>query len=188
VAIVIYSEYGTLLEQRLMTGFETGSAETVSSGRTAIWTSALQEMASVPISFVTGMGWEAYYQTIGHRLATHNVYLDRLYNLGLIGLTLFISLHIAAVFALRRGVPTADPEARPYIVSAIIGMISFMVAMLFTDLQGAATYMWAYVGLALRVVSSEHSALDQDTDLRGNNRRSRLATKSAIRPMSVTPK
>jgi O-antigen ligase len=185
---VVYSEYGSLLRERLMTGLETGSAESVSSGRTAIWAAAMRDMANAPMSVVTGLGWETYFQGLGRKLATHNVFLDRLYNLGLIGLTLFVAFHVAAILILRRGVSDADTAARPYVVAAVIGLISFMVAMLFTDLQIAGTYMWAYVGLALRAVSPQELASAQDAPFPETRRRMRLDTNTATRPISATPK
>jgi O-antigen ligase len=188
VAAVAYSEFGALLSERLTTGLETGSAESVSSGRTAIWTTAVKEMLDAPISFVSGLGWETYFQTSGRRLATHNVYLDRLYNLGSIGLVLFLLPYVFAVTTLRRGIESAEPQFRPYLIATVIGLSSFVIAMVFTDLQGAATYMWAYVGAALRVATPRDEKLASETGAHANNRRNLPQANPATRPMSATPK
>ena len=149
--VVLSTDFGYLLETRLSTGLATGDVETMSSGRTAIWSAALREMANYPISFVTGLGWEAYYQTIGHRYATHSIYLDRFYNLGVIGLALFVLGFVNAVAIVRSGLDRCPKEAAPFLIATVIGMISFMIAMAFSDIHGAATYVWAFIGLALRI-------------------------------------
>lgn len=158
---VFSTEFGYLLEERMTRGVTTGDVETLSSGRTAIWTAALREMADYPVSFISGLGWEAYFQTIGHRYATHSVYLDRFYNLGLIGLILFTYSFAGAAAIARRGLATAPTElAPPFIMATVIGIAAFMVAMAFSDIHGAALYVWAMVGVALRVVCSSPNHAD----------------------------
>lgn len=154
VVVVLSTEYEYLLETRLTQGLGTGSVEKLSSGRTAIWQAAMQEMSVYPLSYVTGLGWEAYYETVGHRFATHSVYLDRFYNLGIIGLTLFIFTFASTLAVARRGLQAAPPESMPYLVATVIGMAAFIIAMAFSDIHGAATYIWAYTGIALRMAVS----------------------------------
>jgi O-antigen ligase len=108
-------------------------------------------MAEYPLSFVTGLGWEAYYQTIGNRYATHSVYLDRLYNLGTVGLALFMTSYVSAIAKARRALRNAPDEAAPFLMATVIGMTSFMIAMAFSDINEAATYVWTFAGLAMRV-------------------------------------
>jgi O-antigen ligase len=151
VLVVLSTDFGYLLQTRLATGLATGDLETLSSGRSAIWGAAWREMAEYPLSFVTGLGWEAYYQTIGNRYATHSVYLDRLYNLGIVGLALFMASYVSAIAKARRALWNAPHEAAPFLMATVIGMTSFMIAMAFSDIHGAATYIWAFAGLAMRV-------------------------------------
>jgi O-antigen ligase len=158
---VFSTEFGYLLEERMTRGVTTGDVETLSSGRTAIWTAALREMADYPVSFISGLGWEAYFQTIGHRYATHSVYLDRFYNLGLIGLILFTYSFAGAAAIARRGLATPPTDqAPPFIMATVIGIAAFMIAMAFSDIHGAALYVWAMVGVALRVASSSPASQD----------------------------
>ena len=152
---VFSTDFGYLLEERMTRGVTTGNIETLSSGRTAIWSAAIGEMAERPLSFITGLGWEAYFQTIGHRYATHSVYLDRFYNLGLIGLTLFTYSFAGAAAIARRGLATVATErAPPFLMATVIGIAAFMIAMAFSDIHGAALYVWAIMGVALRVACS----------------------------------
>lgn len=55
-----------------------------SSGRTAVWSYALEKMADQPVSILTGFGWNAY-EASNFALDVHSHYLNYLYNLGLIG-------------------------------------------------------------------------------------------------------
>jgi O-antigen ligase len=82
------------------------------------------------------------------------MYLDRLYNLGIIGLTLFALSFVNAIATARKGLRSASKEAAPFLMATIIGLTSFMIAMAFTDMEAAALYIWAYAGLALRIAIS----------------------------------
>jgi O-antigen ligase len=146
-------------------------------------------MADSPLSFVTGLGWETYFQTAGQRYATHNVYLDRLYNLGLIGVLLFTLSYASAIIIARNGIRHAPKEAVPYLMATVIGMLSFMVAMLFADLQGSASYVWAYTALALRIAVAGSETEKAAANVQRPERRwTRDQAKPATRPMSATPK
>lgn len=152
---VLSTEFGYLLETRMTRGVDSGDVETLSSGRTAIWSAAIREMAEHPLSYISGLGWESYFQTIGHRYATHSVYLDRFYNLGLIGLTLFIYSFAGAAAVARRGLATITAQgATPFLMATVFGIAAFTIAMAFSDIHGAALYAWALMGIALRVACS----------------------------------
>lgn len=189
VVVVLSTDFATVLQERMSTGLQTGELQNISSGRTRIWGDALSDMADQPMSFITGLGWETYFQSVGRRYATHNVFLDRLYNLGLIGLILFTLSYVSAIFIIRNSIGRAPKESAPYLMATVIGMIALMVSMLFADLQSAASYSWAYAGLALRVAVSSSSAAGSPLDPQGfDNRRVRDQTNLATRPMSATPR
>ena len=188
IVIVLSTDFGTILQERMSTGLQTGDLQSVSSGRTRFWTDALGDMAEYPMSFITGLGWEAYFQSIGRRYATHNVYLDRLYNLGLIGLTLFTLSYVSAILIIRNSIVRAPKEAVPYLMATVIGMLALMASMMFADLQSAASYSWAYAGLALRVAISASVPSNPPIEPQSlDKRRTRDRTNFATRPMSLTP-
>ena len=162
IAVVLSTDYGSRIEARLSTGMATGDVETLSSGRTAFWSAALGKMAEHPISFLTGLGWEAFYQTIGHHYATHSVYIDRLYNLGAIGLALCLFSYTNAIITARRGLNSASDQVAPFLIAAIVGMASFMIAMAFSDIHGAALYVWPYMALVLRLAVSSPTPQRED--------------------------
>jgi O-antigen ligase len=181
--VVLSSDFRYVLEARLSTGLDTGNLEQISSGRTRFWLEALRRMAEHPVTYFIGYGWEAYYQTMGYRVATHNVYLDRFYNLGAIGLTMFLLIYVNAVGIVRRALKSAPEPTKPFLMALVFGMASFLIAITFADLEEAATYIWAYAGLALRLaVASRVPQRDNDRPW------SRDQTKLTTRPMSATPK
>jgi hypothetical protein len=148
---VISTEFGQVLTERITKGVGSGSLQSLSSGRTAIWSAAWREMAEYPLSFITGMGWESYYQKSGYRFATHSVYLDRIYNLGIIGLGLYILPFLNTISTARRAIESAPTEVSAMLLATIMGLLSFMIAMAFSDIHGAALYVWAFCGLAMRI-------------------------------------
>jgi O-antigen ligase len=189
VLVVLSTDFEYLLQTRLSTGIATGNVETLSSGRTAFWTAALRSMAEYPLSFVTGLGWEEYYQGVGHHFATHSVYVDLLYNLGIIGLTLFVLSFVNAIAIARRGLRDAPEQAAPFLMAMVIGMTSFMIAMAFSDLELAAMFVWAFAGLGLRVaVASSADANRLSGPQRVDLPWSRDQTKPTTRPTSATPR
>jgi O-antigen ligase len=151
VLVILSTDFGALLESRMSTGIATGDVQAISSGRTAIWYAAWQQLAVYPVALITGMGWETYFQSVGHRYATHSVYLDRLYNLGIIGLALFVVSFVNAIVIARRGLRHSPEQAAPMLIATVIGLIAFMIAMAFSDIHGAAIYVWAFTGVALRI-------------------------------------
>lgn len=188
VLVVMSTEFGTMLEQRLSTGLDTGSLETISSGRTTIWLKAFREMADHPHSFITGLGWESYFQTIGHRYATHNVYLDRLYNLGMIGLVLYLLTFISAIWITRRGIERADDSTQPFLIATVTGLMAILFSMAFTDIESTTIYVWAFTGLALRiaVLGTVQNATEKEAQSI-DSRLIRAKANAATRPMSNTP-
>jgi hypothetical protein len=152
--VLMATNFGDLVVNRMTHGIGTTDAHVLSSGRSTIWGKALREMMEFPSSFITGFGWEQYYQRPGHRLATHSVYIDRLYNLGLIGLALFIIPFLNAMAAARRALGVAPAAVAPYLIALHFALAAWIVAMAFSDIEGSATYVWAWTGVALRLAAA----------------------------------
>ena len=132
-------------------GLGSGDLRTLTSGRSENWSKILGDMMANPQTFATGFGWELLYQRVGHRHGTHNVYIDYLYSLGLIGLCLYVAPFINSIALARRKVKEAAEEAAPFLIALVFGMTSFMVAMTFSNVYMAATYTWAMTGASLRL-------------------------------------
>ena len=152
IAVVSLSAtYLELLQDRVLgLSFDSDAAE-ATSGRTMIWGTALKEMMQAPWTFFTGYGFDVY-STMGFEYAPHNTYLGLLFNLGLPGLVAFLLIIVQAVLAARNAAESASPTARAYLISFVVGFIALCVAIFFVELHEPWLYVWAYTGLAMRVV------------------------------------
>src|SRR5262249_35064820 len=81
--------------------------------------------------------------------ATHNYYLDLLFNLGLIGLLAFVAILYQAVRTARAAVDLASEEMRPFMIALVFGMLGLGVNIMFTNLSKAWPYIWMYMGMTL---------------------------------------
>jgi len=143
-----------------------GDAHTLTTGRSTLWTRAISVMLEQPISFLVGYGWNAYDSFREFRLSVHNAYLNYLFNLGFVGLALFVSVLAAVLVNLRRGVSHASDTMKVYLVAAVFGVTSICVNLLFGEIYNTALLMWAFVGVALRlaVAAYDQQAAFAETD------------------------
>ena len=133
-----------------------GSTHVATSGRSTIWTNAIRAMLENPITFITGTGYNAYETSRQFYAATHNHYLNYLYNLGVIGLFLFVYVFIAILLTARSSIEYADQSARPFLIAAIVGLIGFMFTQLFGEYKGSGILAWAYLGVIMRLSVSSN--------------------------------
>jgi O-antigen ligase len=149
VTSVIALGFGDLLYQRVVGGMS-GDIEGISSGRTAIWATALEAMFETPITLITGFGWMAY-NSMPFRFAAHNHYLANWFNLGLIGLSISVLLFVIPIRMARRALTSATPEARAALMGFIAAAIAVATAVFFVELYLPWQYFWAYAGIAMRL-------------------------------------
>ena len=154
VAVAIAIGYTELFQDRL--GRFEGSTHVATSGRSTIWTNAIRAMLENPITFITGTGYNAYETSRQFYAATHNHYLNYLYNLGVIGLFLFVYVFIATLLTARSSIEYADQSARPFLVAAIVGLFGFMFTQLFGEYKGSGILTWAYLGVIMRLSVSSN--------------------------------
>jgi hypothetical protein len=150
IALLLFSDFGEVLQTRMTHGLDTGDTTTMTSGRSQNWSNILAEMFEYPVTFLTGFGWEAFFHSVGSHRATHSVYVDRLYNLGLIGLTLTLVVYFNAIAVARRALHGASAEVAPFMMALVFALAGFMIAITFSDIE-AATYTWGCTGVALRL-------------------------------------
>lgn len=148
--------YGELLLDRFGQ-FSSGSLNTASSGRIMIWLTALESMAENPVTFITGYGWDAY-DAFYFRYGTHNAYLGILFDLGLIGLVLMLLTFVNILRAARAALRYASPDGRPFLMAFIFGFLSLLASIFFGTLQSSWLYVWAFVGISLRLAVAEKEA------------------------------
>jgi O-antigen ligase len=120
-----------------------------SSGRTDIWMQALSEMMANPVTLITGFGWNVY-STMPTIFAMHNTYLDQWFNLGLLGLGVYVFIIYLTVKTAKQAAEQAGPPLRADLIAYIFGMLGLAVSVFFGNLYTSKPYIWMYVGLSMR--------------------------------------
>lgn len=124
------------------------------SGRNVIWGRLLGRMIEHPITFVTGFGWYAYETSDYYGINTHNTYLTFLYNLGVIGLVLYGALATNIIRVARAVLDRAGPDATQWIMALTFGFTGLSISLFFLNFF-SWLYVWAYVGVSLRLAISQ---------------------------------
>jgi len=150
VAVIASTQYGELLYERVLRQSFSGNSFDASSGRTETWMRILQDMASQPITFITGFGWDVYIY-LGRPYISHNHYLGEWFELGLIGIGSYIFIFVRSVRYALQAVAVAEERWRPQLIAFGFGIMGLAIAICFVNLFQAWAYVWAYVGLALRI-------------------------------------
>ena len=153
VTAAIGVRYGDLFYDRFVGKADLENLEHSSSGRTENWSTALGTQAEKPGAFVWGVGWSSYKLMFDNR-ASHNTYIGYLFELGAIGLVLFLALLAALFRVTRRAIGLAPPEQRIELMLFVFGFFSLLISVFFVNLYKPWLFVWAYVGLMMRVASS----------------------------------
>jgi O-antigen ligase len=149
VAVAIAAGYADVFLDR----FERfgGSSHVATSGRSTIWTTAIKAMIENPLSFVTGYGFNAYISSRSFYAATHNVYLTYLYDLGCIGLFLYVAIFARIIGTAKATIANAPDDLKRYFLAAIFGLCGFMVSIFFSEYHASGYLLWAYLGVVMRL-------------------------------------
>lgn len=146
---VAYWQYGDLLSHRFVTASTTGDLETVSSGRTWIWSQGFSDLSTHPIALVIGFGWNTFLNQVG--MDAHSTYLRFAYELGVIGLSLYLFLLAQIFLVIRRGAGCANDRLRPLLVAYLVGYLAMFVALFFVSLYKPWYFIWAYTGVIAKL-------------------------------------
>lgn len=130
-------------------GIGTMGMSEASSGRTDIWAQALNEMMAYPVSLITGFGWNVY-STMPTIFAMHNTYLDQWFNLGLLGVAVYVIILYNTIATARRAAKLAQPPMQTDMIAYVFGMMALAVTIFFGNLYTSKPYIWMYVGLTMR--------------------------------------
>jgi O-antigen ligase len=139
-----------LVSERIEQSTSTEDLDRLSSGRTAIWRATILVQAENPGSFLYGNGWNSHEQS-GIWKSTHNTYLLRLFELGVIGLVMFVALLVAIVQQVRVLVQRTEGKERILMSGVAFGWFGVIVAILFVDLYTPWFYIWSFLGMSLRI-------------------------------------
>ncbi len=138
-----------IIAERLFGQSQAASVEEISSGRTGLWIRILLVMMNHPVSFITGFGWDVY-SVMAFPLATHNYYLDAWFNLGLVGVAMFLLIMRRTISDALQAAALASPALRPLFPACVFALVILMVGICFANLYQPWPYIWMYVGTMLR--------------------------------------
>lgn len=148
VFVIIFAIFNADLLLGRIEKTASGNIYVASSGRIEIWTAAILVMLEWPLSFLVGYGWNTF-ESSGIWKSAHNEYLDRWYELGVIGLVLFIALLHAILIRARRRLANADPELRKIMIGYVFSMSIVVVNIFFSGLPDPWTLIWIATGLVM---------------------------------------
>jgi O-antigen ligase len=123
---------------------------TRSGDRTTVWLQGINRMMNHPLTLLTGFGWDAY-SVMGIFYVTHNYYLLLWFELGVIGVVSYCVIIRRAALTARAAAEIAPAELRAYLVAFIFGMCCVSVAVFFSLLYKPWLYIWAYIGITMRL-------------------------------------
>jgi O-antigen ligase len=152
VVVMSFSQYGGLLTERVFGQTSNIDVTEASSGRSEIWLNLFATMAHMPITFITGYGWDVYW-SFPFRFSPHNHYFSLWFNLGLVGLVAGGYLLFGAIGRARRASLVAEPALRRQLVAFVIGATSVCGAVFFVELHDPWIYFWMYTGVVMRLVT-----------------------------------
>ena len=128
------------------------SIDRMSSGRTDTWSRALTMMSQAPTTVITGFGWHAYATLFLGYGDPHNVYLQYLFNLGLIGLSLFLFIIVWVYRFTLKGLKNADAQTRPLFIGFLMGWLAVLGSVFFVGLYLPWLFIWACTGTIVRLL------------------------------------
>ena len=149
IASVAVPQVGHLIVSRLLGAAGSVDLASASQGRTDIWMTAISEMMSQPLTLLTGFGWNIYDSRFLY--VTHNQYLDQWFNLGIVGVGVFVIILVHSVRTARAAIDVATAEFRPYMIALVFGVVALAVNVLFTNLSKPWPYIWLYLGMSMRI-------------------------------------
>lgn len=156
-AVIAYQNPEGFLEKISVSGKTLDSA---SSGRIDFWRQSLTMMSYWPMSFISGYGWNAYTNLFVGYGDPHNTYLNYLFNLGAIGLLLYIFIVAWIVQYAVRSLDSVSSDGKPLVLGFLMGFLSLHIALFFVGLYAPWLFIWAITGAALRLVVEDRRSAD----------------------------
>lgn len=147
ILVVAFTQFSEVLDSRIERT-TAGDVRTVSAGRIDIWSEALSKMADNPESFVFGKGWNSI--RLHMDKSSHNMYLGILFELGAIGVGLYVALLYLLLKIFRSGLRSAEGPTRTYLIAVIFALCAVIVSTAFSELFRPWLLIWAFIGLMLR--------------------------------------
>jgi len=131
------------------------SLDRISSGRLDMWERLLTKMSYWPVSFITGYGWNSYRALIGIHGDPHNTYLLLWFNLGLIGLGLYLSIVVWVIRFAVKSLSYISDSLKPLVIGFITGFLAIHIGVFFVTMYTSWLFIWGLTGTMLRVIVDE---------------------------------
>jgi O-antigen ligase len=146
--LLVNMKFGGILTDRVIEMLQ--DPVTRSGDRTSIWLQGISRMMNHPLTLLTGFGWDSY-SVMGFFYATHNYYLLLWFELGIVGVLSYVAIIRAIVVTARSAAEVASAELKAYLVAFIFGICFVSVALFFSLLFKPWLYIWAYIGMTMRL-------------------------------------
>jgi O-antigen ligase len=175
--VLVNMKFGGIFTDRVIEMLQ--DPVTRSGDRTSIWLQGISRMMNHPLTLLTGFGWDSY-SVMGFWYATHNYYLLLWFELGILGVLSYLAIVRGVVVTARSAAEVASAELRPYLVAFIFGMCFVSVAVFFSLLFKPWLYIWAYIGMTMRlavIVSADAKSKTQPVAVRAS-----LPVRGKLRP------
>jgi hypothetical protein len=137
--------------------FDSTTPKDATAGRFGIWLASMRTMLEWPLSFVVGYGWNSYGDS-GIWKAAHSEYVNTLYELGAVGLMMFITLFAVILSRTRRAIRKMPAEMRRLQISFVFALTAVLVDVLFVEITAVWPLVWIYVGLFIKL-QARHAEL-----------------------------
>jgi len=156
--VLLLTFSGTTVKERVMYGLEQGDIETISAGRVGqIWPSVLHKLSNDPFALVFGDGrYAIIYEDRIQKGHPHNMYLEAVFDSGIVGLLIFAGCFGYIMKKLIEGIRNVQDEHFKLILkSAFLSIIVFLISgisgrHLFPDITNS--YLWVIMALGLSVI------------------------------------
>jgi O-antigen ligase len=174
--------------ERVITESGASDVGSLSSGRTDIWARGIGKMMAMPLTLITGFGWNAW-DTMGFYFSAHNEYLLTWFELGLVGLCSYLFLLLRTLSTARSAVDSASPLARGYLMAFVAGFGAFLIAMFFAEIFDPWPYFWVYAALSLRMalISLQPDVSAPEIAASGDERRDGPRSRAVVTRSSRLP-
>jgi len=156
VFVIVFMIFNADLLLERLEKTTSGNIYVATSGRLEIWTATILVMLEWPLSFLVGNGWNSFGSS-GIWKSAHNEYLDRLYELGVIGLALFVSLLYTVTTRVRRRLAEADAKLRRILIGYCFSMSIVVVNIFFSGLPDSWVIVWIITGLIIGIQATSES-------------------------------
>lgn len=184
--VIVNIKFGGVLTDRVLEMLQ--DPMTRSGDRTSIWLQGVSRMMNHPLTLITGFGWDTY-SVMGFYFATHNHYLLLWFELGIIGLLSYLVIVRGVVLTARSAAVIAPEDVRAYLLAFIWGICFVSVAIFFSLLFKPWLYIWAYIGMTMRMavlVSAETKSAANPAPVRVRSA-PKVAARGRYRPKRAVP-